>query len=63
MDGWTAIRYGQMESEAVWKTEFLFNCDMLEFVSIQKGGKMSMLAFLTKWKCYPHNCFRNKGMT
>lgn len=66
MDGWTVIHYGQMETEAVWKTEFLFNCDTLEFLSIQNGKKVNMLPFLTKWKCYtspcPPNYFRNKDI-
>lgn len=51
MDGWTVIHYGQMEMEAVWKTEFLFNCDTLGFVSIQNVKKKSLCwQFLTKWR-------------
>lgn len=42
------IHYGQMEPEAVWKTEFLFNCDVLEFVSIQNEKKGNTQAFFSK---------------
>lgn len=45
MDGWTVIHCGQMETEAVWKIEFLFYCDTLECVSIQNGKKVSVGIF------------------
>lgn len=75
MDGWTVIHYGQMEMEAVWKTEFLFSCDTLGLVSIQNGKKVTMLAFFNQmemWSSLPtenafppsilHSCLRKKDI-
>lgn len=52
VDRWTVIHYGQMETEAVWKTEFLFNCDALEFVSIQNEKRVNTLAFFNKMEMF-----------